>query len=164
MGTSRPGTQAPAERKAAEAELKGLIAALAPDHRRLVASMRRTLRTRLPSAHEVVYEYRDCVVISYSPSGNGYEGVMAIRAGEEGVTLHFQQGRKLPDPEKLLRGKGGQVRSIDVEGARTLSRPAVAQLIEAAIKLNRVPFARTGSGSVTVRPTAAKRRRSSRSS
>jgi hypothetical protein len=37
--------------------------------------MRRWLRKRLPTANEVVYEYSDFFVISYSPDEREYEGV-----------------------------------------------------------------------------------------
>ena len=121
--------------------------------------MRRSLRKRLPTAHEVVYEYRDCVVISFSPNERGYEGVLTIRASEDGVKLYFNRGKELPDPEKLLQGSGGQTRWIHVEGASTLARPAVAGLIDEAIARNRVPFARAGRGSVVIRSTSAQRRR-----
>jgi hypothetical protein len=43
--------------------LRTLIDKFAPAHLRLVGAMRRSLRKRLPTAHEVVYEYRDCFVI-----------------------------------------------------------------------------------------------------
>jgi hypothetical protein len=119
--------------------------------------MRRSLRKRLPTAHEVVYEYRDCFVISYSPSERGYEGVLAIRGSASGVKLYFNQGKDLPDPEKLLQGSG-QTRFIDVKGASTLARPAVVSLAEAALARNRVPFARAGRGSIVIRSTSAKKR------
>ncbi len=121
--------------------------------------MRRWVRQRLPTAHEVVYEYRDCFVISYSPSERGYEGVLAIRGSADGVRLYFNRGKGLPDPEKLLQGSGGQTRWIHVEGASTLARPAVASLIDEAIARNPVPFARTGSGSVVDRAPSQRRRR-----
>lgn len=136
-----------------------LIAKFAPAHRRLVSALQRSLRKRLPAAHEIVYEYRDCFVISYSPNEHGYEGVLAIRASADGVKLYFNFGMGLPDPEKLLQGSGNQTRWIDVEGTSTLARPAVARLIEEAIARNRVPFARAGRGSVVIRSTAAKQRR-----
>src|SRR3954469_4302458 len=157
MTTSQPITQSAAERRAAEAQLGTLIARFAPAHQRLVGAVRRSLRTRLPAAHEVVYEYRDCFVVSYSPSERGYEGVLAIRGSSDGVRLYFNQGKGLPDPEKLLRGSAN-ARWILVEGASTLARPAVARLIDEAIARNRVPFARTGRGSVVVRSTAVKKR------
>src|SRR6516225_5479058 len=157
---SVPGsTQSAVERRSAEAELRTLIARFAPAHLRLIGAMRRSLRKRLPTAHEVVYEYRDFFVISYSPNERGYEGVLAIRASANGVRLYFNRGKELPDPAKLLQGSGKQTRSINVEGASTLARPEVACLIDEAIARNRVPFAPAGRGSVVIRSTSAKQRR-----
>ncbi len=125
--------------------------------------MRRSLRKRLPTAHEVVYEYANqgAVVISYSPNEHGYEGVLAIRASADGVKLYFNQGKELADPEKLLQGSS-QTRWIDMDGASTLARPAVARLIDEAIAHNRVPFPSAGHGSVVIRSTSAKKRPRSR--
>lgn len=159
MSPAPLSTQAAAARRAAEAEVRRLIAAFAPAQLRLVGALRRSLRKRLPTAHEVVYEYRDCFVLSYSPNERGYEGVLALRGSADGLQLYFNRGKELPDPEKLLQGSGGQVRSIDVAGASTLKRPAVARLIEDALARNRVPFAPTGRGSVVIRPTSAQQRR-----
>jgi hypothetical protein len=147
------------ERRSAEAQLRTLIAKFAPQHLRLIGAMRRTLRKHLPTAHEVVYEYRDFFVISYSPSERGYEGVLAIRASANGVKLYFNRAKGLPDPEKLLRGSGAQTRFIVIEGASILARSEVARLIDEAIARNRVPFARTGRGSVVIRSTSAKQNR-----
>ena len=72
------GTQSAAARRSAEAQVRTLIAKFAPAHLRLIGAMRQRLRKRLPTAHELVYEYRDFFVISYSPSERGYEGVLAI--------------------------------------------------------------------------------------
>src|SRR5262245_6123271 len=125
-------TQSAAARRSAEAQVRTLIAKFAPAHRRLIGAMRRWLRKRLPSAHEVVYEYRDFFVISYSPNEHGYEGVLAIRASADGVRLYFNRGKELPDPAKLLQGSS-QTRWIHVEGASALARPEVARLIDEAI-------------------------------
>jgi len=159
MSSSQQSTQSAVARRTAEAELRGLIAKFAPAHQRLIGAMRRWLRKRLPTAHEVVYEYKDCFVISYSPNERGYEGVLAIRASADGVRLYFNRGKGLPDPEKLLQGSGNQTRWIHLEGASTLSRPAVASLIDEAIARNRVPFSRTGRGPVVIRSTSAKQPR-----
>ena len=151
-------TQPAAERRSAEDQLRTLIAKFAPAHLRLIGAMRRWLRKRLPTAHELVYEYRDWFVISYSPNERGYEGVLAIRASANGVRLYFNRGKELPDPAKLLQGSS-QTRWIHVEGASTLARPEVARLIDEAIAHNRVPFARAGRGSVVIRSASAKQRR-----
>ncbi len=121
--------------------------------------MRRWLRKRLPTAHEVVYKYDGFFVISFSPDERGYEGALAIRASEDGVRLYFNRAKGLADPAKLLRGSGKQTRWIHVEGASTLARPEVARLIDEAIARNRVPFPRTGRGPVVIRSLSAKPRR-----
>ncbi len=156
--TSKTAPQSAAERRTAQAELGTLIAKFAPSHVRLVAAARRALRKRLPTSHEVVYEYRNCFVISYSPSGHGYEGVLALRANEEGVRLYFNGGKSLPDPAKLLTGSGTQARWLLLESAATLKRPEVSSLIEQAIGQSRVPFAAAGRGTVVVRLTTAAKR------
>ncbi|MBL8879696.1 MAG: hypothetical protein JNG88_11305 [Phycisphaerales bacterium] len=154
-----PGSaQSAAERRSAEAELRTLIDQFAPAHLRLISAMRKSLRKRLPAAQEVVYGYRAWFVISYSPSGHGYEGVLAIRGDANGVKLYFNQGKELPDPERLLRGSGGLVRSIEVEAVSALARPAVARLIDEAIARSHVPFASSGRGSVIIRSASTKQR------
>jgi hypothetical protein len=157
MSTSPMNPQSAAERRAAEAVLRELITRFAPTQQRLVGALRRWLLQRLPTAHEVVYEYRDCFVISYSPNEHGYAGVFAVRGRADGVRLYFNQGKGLPDPEKLLQGSANLVRWIPVEGASTLARPAVVGLFDAALARNRVPFARTGRGPVILRSISAKK-------
>jgi len=159
VSTSQLSTQSVVARRTAEAELRRLIARFAPAHQRLIAGMRRWLRKRLPTAHELVYEYRDFFVISYSPSERGYEGVLAIRASVDGVRLYFNRGKELPDPMKILKGSGNQTRWIQVEGRSTLAHPPVTRLIEEAIARNRVPFARTGRGPVVIRSASARQPR-----
>lgn len=151
-------TQSVAERPSAESEVRALIARFAPDHQQLVSAMRQWLRNRLPTACEVVYEYRDWFVISYSPDERGYEGALAIRGSADGIKLYFNRGKELPDPEKLLKGSGGQTRSINVDDASTLDRAAVARLIDEAIARNPVPFESGGSGSTVFRSASAKER------
>ncbi|MEQ1755154.1 MAG: hypothetical protein ABL973_13595 [Micropepsaceae bacterium] len=140
-----PGTtQSAAARRASEAQLRTLVAKFASDRLRLVGALRRWLQKRLPTAHEIVYEYRDCFVISYSPNEHGYDGALAIRASAEGIKLYFNFGTGLPDPGILLRGSGNQTRWIGVEGMPTLARPEITRLIDEAIARNPKPFARVG--------------------
>ena len=152
-------TQSAVERRAPEAELRALIDRFTPAHLRLISAVRRWLQKRLPTANELVYEYRDCFVISYSPNEHGYEGVLAVRASADGIKLYFNSGKVLPDPGKLLHGSGKQTRWMHLEGASTLARPDVVCLIDAALAQNRVPFALSGRGSVVIRSTVAKQRR-----
>jgi hypothetical protein len=150
--------QSAVARRAAETQLSSLITKYASAHQRLVGAMRRWLRKRLPTAHEVVYEYNGFFVISYSPNEHGYLGVFALRADANGVRLYFNWGKGLPDPAKLLQGSG-QTRWMLLEDASTIARPAVALLIEEALARNAVPFAPTGRGPVVIRTTATKKKR-----
>lgn len=146
--TPVPAVQPAAERRAAEAELQRLVTCFAPDQRTLVATVRRWLRQRLPTAHELVYEYRDCFVTSFTPNARGYDGVLAVRGSAEGVRLYLNRCKGLADPARLLQGTGGLVRWIAVESAATLKQPAVVKLVELAIARNTLPFPRTGKGRV----------------
>lgn len=154
-GENSAHAQSAAARRAAEGELRTLIARFAPEHLRLISATRRSLRKRLPAAHEIVYEYRDWFVISFSPSERGYEGVLAIRANADGAKVYFTHGKELPDPSKLLRGTV-QARWIDVKRTSTLRRPEVTRLIEEAIALNWTRRANTGGGSVIIRSASAR--------
>lgn len=138
----------------ADATLRDLVARFAPADAALVDTIRRRLRERLPGAHEIVYEYRDPFVISWSPNEHGYEGVLALRAGAKGVALYFNPGEGLPDPAKLLRGKG-LTRSTPIAGPESFANPALQALIEAAIARSPVPFDPDGRGTTVVRSTTA---------
>jgi hypothetical protein len=158
-----PGsTQSAAARRSAEAQLRTLIDKFAPAHLRLTGAMRKWLRKCLPTATEVVYEYRNWFVISYSPNEHGYDGILAIRGDADGVKLYFNRGKELSDPEKLLQGSS-QTRWIHAESVSALARPEVACLIDEAIARSPVPFARAGRGSVVMsRSTSAKQRQRNR--
>lgn len=158
MSTSESNTQSATERRAAEARLRELVDKFAPEQHQFVATVRRFLKKRLPTACEVVYEYRDCFVISCSPNEHGYDGIFAIRGSAEGVKLYFNYGKGLPDPAKLLKGTATQTRWILLEGASTLARPEVVSLVDEAIVRNDIPFAGTGRGPVVIRSKAAKAR------
>ena len=154
-------TQSAAARRTAEAELGSLITKFTPEQRRLVGALLRSLRKRLPTAHEIAYEYSRSFVISFSPNERGYEGVLVVNGSANGVRLYLGHAKELPDPEKLLQGAGSKARWIHIEAVSTLARPAVARLIDEAIARNRIPFARIGRGSVVIRSTLAKQRRRS---
>lgn len=186
---TRPAKSAPAgapEGREAEARTRALIARFAPREARRIAALRRALRVRVPGAHEIVYEYRDALVISYSASGKGHEGVLALRGDADGVRLYFNRGAALADPDRVLRGTGRLVRYVAITGgeratddaagrggAAMLTRPTIARLIDAAIAdhptlrggsrragAGAAKRAATGSsGAVVIRPTTASGRR-----
>jgi len=147
------------ERRAADAETSALVAVHATAHIDVFDKARHWLQKRLPTAHEVVYEYRDAVVISYSPDGRGYEAALALRAAANGVQLYFNHGKTLPDPARLLKGSGAQTRSIVVEGTSTFANKDIATLVDEAIARNPVPYPSDGRGAIVIRATTAQKKR-----
>lgn len=85
--------QSAAARRAVEAQLRSLTTKFAGDRSWLVGALRQSLQKRMPTAYEVVYEYRDCFVISYSPNEHGYDGVLAVRGSADDVKLYFNLAR-----------------------------------------------------------------------
>ena len=118
---------------------------------KLFRSVRAALRKRFPTANELEYDYGHSFVISYSPTENGIDGIVALSARADGVFLYFNQGPKLDDPKKLLQGKAKQTRFIPIESVRRLSDPDIEAFIAATIKNAKIPFPAKGKGGLIVK-------------
>lgn len=138
--------------------MRGFIARFAPAHQTLIRATRRWLRTRLPTAHELVYDNYNFFVIGYSPTARPSDAVLSITANANGVGVCFIRGKGLPDPDKLLRGSGNQTRSIHLDDALMLSQPSVVRLIDEAVARSSPPFPPTGRGKVVIRSISTKQR------
>jgi hypothetical protein len=141
-----------------EAQLRSLIGKFGAKDQRFIRSVRSALRKRLPTANELLYDYRTFFVIGYSPSEHGIESVVSIASRPDGMRLYFMNGPQLPDPKKLLMGTGKQARFIHVEAASRLKHPDVEALIAAAIARAAVPMAGKGSGRLVTKTSAVKAR------
>src|ERR1051325_1746873 len=116
-----------------EQQLKSFIAKFDPANQALIRATRRALRQRMPTATELVYDNYNFFVIGYSPTQRPSDAVFSIAAQASGVALCLLNGARLPDPKKILRGSGNQVRSIQLPSASRLSNPDVKALINAAL-------------------------------
>jgi hypothetical protein len=145
-----------------EAQLKSLIEKFDPKDQKLIRALRSAVRKRLPAANELVYDYGFSLVIAYSPTEQGIEGILSTSARADGVSLYFMNGPKLPDPKKLLMGSAKQVRFIPVESASRLKHPDVEALIAAAIDEASVPLPSKGSGRLVIKTSGAKKKKSRR--
>lgn len=141
-----------------EAQLRSYIDRLDPKNQKLVRSVRAAVRKRFPTANELAYDYTRFLVIGYSPTDKGIDAVVAIKADATGVALYFNQGPKLPDPTRILRGTGKATRFIQVEAASRLADPDVEALIAATIDQARIPLPAEGKGSLIIKSAAAKKR------
>src|SRR5205809_738781 len=86
----------------AERQLSSFIDKFDPKHRALIRAVRKVLRRRFPTAHELVYDNYNFFVIGYCSTERPSDCLVSIAAGSNGVALCFMHGAKLPDPKKIL--------------------------------------------------------------
>jgi len=141
----------------AEAQLRSFVAKFDAPNQSLIRAVRRSLRKRLPTATELVYDNYNFFVIGYSPTPRPSDAVLSIAAGANGVGLCFIQGARLPDPKKVLLGSGKQTRFIRLESAAVLERPEVKALLSAALSRAK-PMPASGRGQLVIKSISAKQR------
>jgi hypothetical protein len=145
----------------AETQLASYFAKYEPAMAKLGKALRAKLRDRLPGLFEVVYVYetQDALVISYSPTENGYEGVCSMALYPRWAKLFFAQGALLSkaDPKKLLQG-GGKTRHVVLNAVADFDRPEVEVLMAAALKLAKLRLDASAKRSVIIRAEAQRQR------
>lgn len=146
----------------AEKQLEVLFAKYVPAIAKLGRALRKKLRARLPGLTEIVYFYEgQCsLVISYSPTENGYEGVCTLALYPEEVKLFLSGGPLLSksDTNKLLKGSGKTVRYVPMNSASDLDRPEIEALIAAALDLAKVRPVAGAIGPVVMKADDQKKR------
>jgi hypothetical protein len=124
----------PVKNESAEAQLAGFMAKYNPEIAALASAARKKMQKRLPGAFELVYDNYNALVIGYGPTDRASDAIFSIVLYPRWVTLFFLNGKGLPDPEKLLKGGGVQVRRVVLEDAAMLDSPAIQSLIKAALE------------------------------
>lgn len=146
----------------AEAQLAGYFAAYEPKIAKLGKALRAKLRARLPGLFEVVYVYanQNALLVTYSPTENGYEGLCSLALYPTEVKLSFGQGAQLAksDPHRLLQGSGKTVRHVVLKQAADLGRAEIEALMAAALKLAKVRLKPGAKSSLVFRVEAQKQR------
>jgi hypothetical protein len=145
----------------AETQLASFFAKYEPSMAKLGKALRAKLRARLPGLFEIVYVYenQNSLVISYSPTEHGYDGLCSIALYPDRLNLYFAQGAKLSkaDPKKLLQGRG-KVRYVALNAADDFDRAEIAVLMVAALKLAKLRLDTNANGSVIIKAEAQKQR------
>jgi hypothetical protein len=141
-----------------ERQLGSFIAKFEPKHQVLIRSVRKELRRRFPTAHELVYDNYNFFVIGYCPTERPSDCIFSIAAASNGVGLCFSHGAGLPDPKKILVGSGKQTRFLRLESAAILDRPEVKALLSVALAQAGASMPTTGRGKLIIRSVSAKQR------
>jgi len=146
----------------AETQLARYFATYEPAIAKLAKAVRAKLRARLPGLFEIVYMYekQNALVISYSPTERGYEGVCTISVYPHVVKLGFGKGAQLSksDPNKLLQGQGKTVRHVELNTVADFDRAEIEVLIAAAVKLAKLRLDPDAKGAVIFKVEAQKER------
>jgi hypothetical protein len=139
-------------------QIEGFIARFDPAVARVVRACRATLRKRLPTAIEQVYDNFNFLAIGYCTTERTSDCIVSLAVSAKGVALSFYWGATLPDPKGVLLGSGKQNRFVRLESAATLREPAVAALIRAAVAQAKTPLSATGGGITMIKSVSARQR------
>lgn len=150
----------------AETQIASYFAKYEPAIAKLGKALRAKLRERLPGLFEIVYVYesQESLVISYSPTERGFEGVCSIALYPREVKLFFTQGPLLSksDPNKLLQGSGKMVRYVVLNSVAEFDRAEIQALMAAALKLAKVRLDPSAKGAVIIKAEEQKQRAAKR--
>ena len=138
------------------AQFSVLLSRFPPEIVALVKRSLPKLRSAFPGTTQLVYDYSNSLVVSFSMSEHGYEGIIALAIFPGWVRLYFD--KSLPDPKGLLEGSGSKVRSVTLKAASELDRGDIKALIKAAIKHSGVTFPRTGTTRMIIKSESKKRK------
>ena len=145
-----------------ETQLASYFAKYEPTMVKLGKALRAKLRARLPGLSEIVYVYenQNALVISYSPTEHGHEGLCGFKLTPRSMELFFGQGAQLSksDPSRLLQGSGKTVRHVVLNSMADFDRPEIEVLMAAALKLAKLRLNAGANGSVIIRAEEQKQR------
>src|SRR4051794_352473 len=108
-----------------------LLAYLRPEVRALAERARRLILAMLPNAVEIADQSARVIGYGYGP---GYRDMVAtLILSQKGVKLGLVGGASLPDPCRLLAGRGRIHRHIAFSEVKEVSQPAVKALVRNAL-------------------------------
>jgi hypothetical protein len=141
-------------------QLLGYLSAYDPHISDLTLALREVVLEEAPAAVEsIVKSY--AVAIGFSFTGKPLkDGFCHIVTYATHVNLGFNRGALLPDPNRILVGKGKSIRHMTIRNHSELENPVVRRYLQAAIEQVNARPVQTNSGRNS--KTAAKRRRRSK--
>jgi hypothetical protein len=119
----------PADRK-----LLSYLASYDPHISNLTLALREVVLEEAPDAIESIFKGY-AVSIGFSFTGKPLkDGFCHVVTYSSHVNLGFNRGALLPDPSRVLAGKGKSIRHITIHNQNDLDRPYVRRYLQAAIE------------------------------
>ena len=99
---------------------------------RLATGLRKVVLENLPDVIELLDGSAKMIAYCY---GQKYADlVCVIIPSKKGLKLGFNRGNELPDPQKMLEGKGKVSRYVEIRSADIIKSVALKTLIKEALK------------------------------
>ena len=117
--------------------LRGFLEAYDPAIARLYLAARKFVLEAAPDANELIYDAYNAVTTAYSFTESLGEAYCHVAAYRGYVNLGFNRGAGLPDPDRILVGKGARIRHVRIASPADLGRPDVRSLLRAAVAQGR---------------------------
>ena len=114
-------------------ELLEFLTPYDPTIRKLALEVRAYLLGIESRATETIYDAYNAVAIGYSFTGRLKECYCHVAVYAKHVNLGFNHGADLDDPQKILQGKGSQVRHVTIHEKSDLAGRYLKGLVRAAI-------------------------------
>jgi hypothetical protein len=141
-----------------DGQLNRFLAKYTPEVAAVARAALVRMRKRLPGAVELVYDNYNALAIGFGPNEKASDAIFSIAVYPRWVNLFFLRGASLPDPKGLLKGSGSQVRSILLEDAALLDKPAIRGLMSRALEAAPKPIDKTSRRRIVIKSVAAKQR------
>jgi hypothetical protein len=114
-----------------QSEVDRLLVPYPLEVRDLALAAREYLTAALPGADETVDVRAKVIGYGYGP---GYKGcVCTLLLSQKGVKLGIARGSELPDPKRLMQGKGKVHRHVQLRTTADLGQPGLKPLLKAAL-------------------------------
>ena len=139
-------------------QFAGFLAKYSPRVRSVAIRAIAKLRKLVPGAVELVYDNYNALAVGFGPSERASDAVLSIALYPRWVSLFFLHGASLPDPDRLLKGKGSRVRHIVLDPPSLLDTPSVKALISCAVKSAPVSLAGSRRRRMVIKSVSAKQR------
>jgi hypothetical protein len=104
------------------------------DIRDLALQLRALVLEEMTPCYENIYDAYSAVAIGYGTSERLSDVILHIAVYSNHVNLGFNDGATLPDPKRILEGKGSRIRHMAIKTTEDLSKPELRSYIRRAKK------------------------------